>query len=89
MYLRIRAADIHDSSTSVLSEICEMTKPELILQMRRVSDAMISLGNDMSAYGVRNNEVFFHNHGTELSGAGRILANWQDAAEKEENGYRC
>lgn len=57
-------------------------KPELIIQMRRVSDAMIALGNEMKA----SDDANFRNHGIELSGAGLILARWQAAAEKEENG---
>lgn len=58
-----------------------MSKAEIIIQMRQVSDAMIALGEEMKKCDNSN----FRNHGTELSGAGLILANWQAAAENEEN----
>lgn len=62
-----------------------MTKSEIILQMRRVSDAMIALASEMTKYAMDNDEHLFADKAIELSGAGRILANWQSAAEKGEN----
>lgn len=63
-----------------------MTKPELTIQMRRVSDAMIKLGFEMTAYGFECEDVNFNEHGIQLTSAGTMLAQWQSAAEKEENG---
>lgn len=62
-----------------------MTKPELILQMRRVSDAMITLGGDMSSYGLDNDDHRLADKGLELIDFGMKLAYWQSAAEKDEN----
>lgn len=64
----------------------KMTKPELIIQMRRVSDAMIALGLEMREYGVSDGHDGFHDAGIQLAGAGTMLAQWQSAAEKENNG---
>lgn len=58
-----------------------MTKPEIILQMRRVSDAMKQLGNDMTVIPRKD----WVSHGLQLHAAGEMLANWQSDAEKEEN----
>lgn len=63
-----------------------MTKPEIIIQMRRVSDAMIELGGDMSSYGLDNDEHRLSDKGLELINFGMQLAQWQSAAEKDENG---
>lgn len=59
-----------------------MSKAEIILQMRRVSDAMKQLGNDMTAIPDKD----WVSHGLQLHSAGEMLAQWQAAAEKEKNG---
>ena len=61
-------------------------KAEIVIQMRRVADAMKSLSEDMIYYGRLYDDPLFIHHGIDLMCASGLLADFQSYAEKEQNG---
>lgn len=61
-------------------------KAEIVIQMRRVADAMKSLSEDMIYYGRLYDDPFFIHNGNDLQCAAKLLSDFQSSVEKEQNG---
>ena len=61
-------------------------KAEIVIQMRRVADAMKSLSEDMIYYGRLYDDPLFIHHGIDLMCASGLLADFQSSIERLENG---
>lgn len=61
-------------------------KAEIIMQMRRLADAMKFLSEDMIYYGRLYDDPLFIHHGIDLMCASGLLADFQSSIERLENG---
>lgn len=75
-------------SVSDLRELKKQSvqKAEIIMQMRRLADAMKFLSEDMIYYGRLYDDPLFIHRGNDLMCSSGILADFQSYAEKEQNG---
>lgn len=61
-------------------------KAEIVIQMRKVADAMKFLSEDMIYYGRLYDDPLFIHHGIDLMCASGLLADFQSSIERLENG---
>lgn len=60
-----------------------LTRPELIAEIRRVASEMETLGAAMDYYGGFNSTI--SEHGKEMIGAAQIARSWATGIEEQEN----